>query len=159
MIALPPLNLVSVVACEWAVLARYLMSLAVPSCFFPLVRCPRWWSWGLGGSSCRLVAAFELGARFAPSILHLRYQSQKMSKGRTSLCPLSAGAEISGDGLKAPSTYQGREPMGAGVVFEEENARTCFEDSQMGVTHRIHCIIRDGMYIYLFIYLLFCLFS
>ena len=36
MVALPPCSLVSVVACEWAVLARCLMCLAVPSCILPL---------------------------------------------------------------------------------------------------------------------------
>ena len=77
-VALPSFSLVSVVACEWTVLARCLMCLAVPSCLLPL-SVVLGGGWGFGGHSCRLVAALELGARFAPSILYLRqYQSQKV---------------------------------------------------------------------------------
>ena len=54
------------------------MYLAVPSCHFPL-SVVLGGGRGLGRHSCRLVAASELIARFAPSILYLRqYQSQKV---------------------------------------------------------------------------------
>ena len=88
-------------ACEWAVLARCLMCLAVPSCLFPL-SVVLGGGWGFGGHSCLLMIALELGARFAPSILYLRqYKSQKVVENTSSVGKVRAKCFFS-QGPRAP---------------------------------------------------------